>query len=78
MAAVDNVTVNEVIKGLELVRAQLTGATSTYVSQKFSSVQGFKFSVEGTNSCTATRSGTTITFTGTNDDWVNFQIWGQR
>jgi len=79
MAAVDNVTMVEGgPAGLEVSRVQLTGSTATYISKKFNTVIAFTYSVEGTNTCTATRSGRTITFTGTNDDWVNVFIAGLK
>jgi len=77
MAVTDNTTKAEVkgLPGVEIVRTQLTGATSTYVA-KFGTVQAVLVNVEGTNSLTWTRSGTTITLTGTNNDWVNIVIFG--
>lgn len=77
MATVDNIDVFETgDPHEELVRAKLTGSTSTYSSRKFSDVQSFTFSVEGTNGATCTRSGNIITITGTNADWINFKIIG--
>lgn len=76
MAAVDNVTRFEHgDPSKEVVRAQLTGATSTFVS-KFGTVISAQVDVEGTNTMTWTRSGSTITITGTNDDWVNITVYG--
>lgn len=76
MAVVDNVTKLEFHNpAIEVVRAQLTGATSTFVS-KFGTVVSAQVDVEGTNATTWTRSGSTITVTGTNDDWVNIIVFG--
>jgi len=78
MAVVDNITRKEItgLLGIEVVRAQLTGATSTFVS-KFGTVVAVGINVEGTNGATWTRSGSTITITGTNDDWVNIFVFGR-
>ena len=79
MATVDNITVFATgTPSLELVRCQLTGTTSTYVTRKFSNVAGYVLEVEGTNATTSTRSTKTITITGTNDDWVNIILWGNK
>ena len=79
MATVDNINVFETGNPHEeSVRARLTGSTSTYVSRKFNAVQSFTFSIEGTNGATCARTGTTITITGTNDDWINFKIIGYK
>lgn len=76
MALTDNtVRMETAPPGTDKVRTQLTGASSTFVP-RLSKVLGFAFSVEGTNSCTATISGNTITFTGTNEDFVNIDAWG--
>ncbi len=76
MAATDNtVTLEHGDPSKEVVRTQLTGATSTFVS-KFGTVVAFQLTVEGTNATTATRSGSTITITGTDDDYVNLTIYG--
>lgn len=77
MASVDNISRWEVgVPGIVRVRCQLTATgTSTYVVP-LSKVRGFVFSVEGTNATTATRSGQTITITGTDDDYVNIEAWG--
>ena len=79
MAEVDNITMVEVAPlGLEIARCQLTGATSTYTSKRFANVTSFQVQVEGTNTCTITRSTITLTITGTNDDWVNVILTGTR
>ena len=57
----------------------LTGATSTFGQATHSmntTLYGVQFSWEGTNTLTWTRSGTTITLTGTNNDRVYFDVWG--
>jgi len=77
MAAVDNVTRSQdVLPGMETVRVQLTGATSTYESERFGTVTAFVATVEGTNATTYTISGNTITITGTNNDFVNLVLYG--
>ncbi len=79
MASVDNIAESDVnVPGREVVRAQLTGGTSTYASRRFSTVKSFQATVEGTNATTFTRSGITITITGTNDDWVNLELFGEK
>ena len=76
MADVDNITEFQTnIPVLQLVRAQLTGSTSTFTS-KFGTIKGCMVLPEGTNGATYTVSGNTITITGTNNDWVNIFIWG--
>ena len=78
MAATDNTVVNELAPpGSYECRTQLTGASSTHII-RLSDTKGFVFSVEGTNATTCTRSGNTITITGTNDDWVNIRAWGTQ
>ena len=78
MADVDNPTRIETgAPFVEILRAQQTGATSTYTS-RFANVIAAQVSVEGTNTMTWTRSGRTITVTGTNNDWVNIVIYGQK
>ena len=57
----------------------LTGATSTFGQATHSmnnTLYGVQFSWEGTNTLTWTRSGTTITLTGTNNDRVYFDVTG--
>ena len=77
MAEVDNISIKEGgVPGIEAVRAQLTGTTSTYTPRLVGNVKNVNISVEGTNTMTWTRSGRTITITGTNDDWVNITING--
>jgi hypothetical protein len=78
LAAIDNVVEKEIkgVFGLKVLRGQLTGATSTYKST-FGKVFAVIAQVEGTNSFTWTRSGVTITMTGTNDDYVNLAIFGE-
>ncbi|MHA1827945.1 MAG: hypothetical protein ACTSX6_04775 [Candidatus Heimdallarchaeaceae archaeon] len=79
MASVDNISKWETgVPYEESVRAQLTGSTSTYVTQKFSTIHSVIVTVEGTNSMTYTWSGKTVTITGTNDDWVNIRITGWK
>lgn len=78
MTVVDNVTRMETAPpGLEIVRAKLTGATSTYIA-RMSRVISHDVYVEGTNGATTTISGKTITITGTNDDWVNIRVYGSK
>ena len=77
MATVDNIVRFEPgIVGTEVVRAQLTGASSTFVS-RLGTVTAAHVDVEGTNSCTWTRSGRTITLTGTEDDYVDITCYGR-
>ena len=77
MAAVDNVTrTNIPIGNVEIVRAQLTGTTSTFVS-KFGKILSCVLNEEGTNGATYTWSTRTVTITGTNDDYVNIIIVGR-
>ena len=81
IAVVDNITYDELSpKGVSMFRCQLTGATSTITKShhKFGRVLGAVLSVEGTNSMTWTISTTTITVTGTNDDYVNVIVWGVK
>ena len=82
MAIVDNITQHPGVgPGVQRFRCQLTGATSTIdeAIHKFGgSLDCVEISVEGTNTMTWTRSGRTITVTGTNDDWVNIVIYGQK
>jgi hypothetical protein len=81
MAVVDNITSDELSpKGVSMFRCQLTGATSTITKahHKFGRVLGAIINVEGTNTMTWTRSTTTLTVTGTEDDWVNCIVWGIR
>lgn len=76
MASVDNITKQEICQPGEVkVRAQLTGASSTYVIP-LSRVRGHILVAEGANGATATISGVTLTITGTNDDWVDIIAWG--
>lgn len=63
------------IPGLEIVRATLTGATSTFVS-KFGTVIASLVKAEGTNACTWTISDRTLTITGTNADYVDIIVAG--
>ena len=56
-----------------------TGATSTLgeATHRFGNdLTCILANVNGTNTLTRTVSGTTITFTGTDNDVVHFQIWG--
>lgn len=77
MAVVDGVVrFQPGLVGVEIVRAALTGASSTFVS-KFGTVNACHVDVEGTNTCTWTRSGRTITLTGTEDDYVNITVYGR-
>ena len=79
MAEVDNIVRLETGAPYEEVaRAQLTGATSTYSSVKFGNVISYMVTVEGTNSMTYTTSGKVITITGTNDDFVNIKLVGNK
>jgi|ETNvirnome_2_300_1030623.scaffolds.fasta_scaffold08282_2 glutamate synthase domain-containing protein 3 len=77
MASVDNIVhANSETPGSEVVRAQLTGTTSTYVSEVFNTIQNVSVSTEGTNGATYAWSGVTVTITGTNNDYVNIIIHG--
>ena len=80
MASVDNMTEVSIpgVQGTEILRAQQTGTTSTYVSRKYKKFRSVNVSVEGTNTMTYTWTGATITITGTNDDWVNIVATGFR
>ena len=79
MADVDNIVRLETgAPWIELLRAKLTGSTSTYTTIKFGNVITAQVDVEGTNGVTWTRSGKTITFTGTNDEDVQIRIIGQK
>ncbi len=79
MATVDNINEIEIKPpGLEVVRAQLTGGTSTYTAVYLANVDAAHVSVEGTNAMTWTRTGNVITITGTGDDWVNITLYGQK
>lgn len=81
MADVDNINKKEIsgLRGFHFVRAQLTGATSTYTSPFGASTKGVIVQEEGTNGATYTWSTTTgvITITGTNNDWVNMMMWAE-
>ena len=77
MAEVDNISIKEGgVPGIEAARAQQTGTTSTYTPRLVGNIKAVVINVEGTNTLTWTRSGRTITVTGTNDDWVNIVIFG--
>ena len=79
MAAVDGVVnIEGGPAGLELLKADLTGATSTYVSKKFNTLIFASVNVRGTNTMTYTISGITITITGTNNDTVDIAIAGLK
>ena len=79
MADVDNIDFFETgTPYVESVRAQLTGGTSTFTPQKIATIRSPVVTVEGTNSMTYTWTGTTITITGTNDDWVNILVVGTK
>jgi len=76
MAVVDNVTrIEQTNPKLEVVRALLTGASSTFVSD-FGTIQGVIVVAEGTNGATFTWTGSTVTITGTNNDAVTIMVWG--
>ncbi len=77
MASVDNISFFETgVPHEEIVRAQLTSGTSTFVSRKFNRLHSVHFSVEGTNGATFTWTSRTVTIIGTNDDWVDLKIVG--
>tara|TARA_R100001244_G_scaffold34657_1_gene32006 strand:+ start:179 stop:415 length:237 start_codon:yes stop_codon:yes gene_type:complete len=77
MASVDNIVhASSEDPGSEVVRVQLTGATSTYISERFNTLQFVSAVAEGTNATTFTWTGSTLTITGTNDDYVNILIHG--
>lgn len=79
MATVDAIVEAQTyIPGLEVVRADLTGATSTYVSRKFARLHNVFVIAEGTNGATYTWTGITVTITGTNDDHVNILLFGEK
>ena len=79
MAVVDNIVrVEGAPAGQEVLKAELTGATSTYTSIKFNTVIAFHVTVRGTNSATTTISGRTLTITGTNNDVVDITIYGLK
>ena len=61
---------------IEVVRATLSGATSTYVVRKFGRIQSVLVTVEGTNAMTYTWTTKTITITGTSSDEVNIMVTG--
>ncbi|MFH1422106.1 MAG: hypothetical protein ABIH42_05280 [Planctomycetota bacterium] len=83
MAEVYNIAYDELgFRGTNVrsFKAQLTGSSSTITSatHKFgSSLNTVIIAVEGTNGATYTISGTTITVTGTNNDYVNCIITGR-
>lgn len=84
MAVVDNIVYDELAfvhtTNVRSFRCQLTGATSTITSgeHRFGiSINTCVISVEGTNTITWTRSGTTITVTGTNDNYINVIVTGR-
>jgi len=77
MAVVDNVTTYESENPYEeIVRAALTGTTSTFVTKQFSRIHSVSVIVEGTNATTFTWATKTVTITGTNDDYVQIKIIG--
>lgn len=77
MASVDNIVhASSEDPGSEVVRVQLTGATSTYISERFNTLQFVSVVAEGTNGATFTWSGSTVTIIGTNNDYVNIIIHG--
>ena len=79
MAVVDNIVRLETgPTSEEILRAKLTGSTSTYTSVKFGNVLAAFVSVEGTNGATFTRSGKVLTITGTNDDDINIRLVGNK
>jgi len=77
MAIVDNVTrIKQTDPNLELIRAALTATgTSTFVS-KFGTIFAVFVQEEGTNGATYTWTGSTVTITGTDTDYINMMIWG--
>lgn len=73
MAAVDNVIeANIGIPGLQVVKAQLTGTTSTWLSKFGTKTVAVVVTVDGTNATTFAMHATTkvVTITGTDDDYV--------
>ena len=77
----DNITYDELApKGMTLMRCQLTGASSTITTteHKMGTVKGHIVVAEGTNGATSTISGSTITVTGTNNDYVDVIVWGVK
>ena len=82
IAVVDNITYDELSpKGVAMFRCQLTAtgvSTITKAHHKFGRVLGAVISAEGTNGATWTISTTTISVTGTNDDYVNVIVWGVK
>jgi len=73
MASVDNIDANWIAPGMLSVRAQLTGASSTYVVPA-GKIRSVLLRHEGTNGATYTWTSSTITITGTNNDWVNILV----
>jgi len=77
MASVDNIVhASSEDPGSEVVRCQLTGASSTYISERFNTLQFVSVVAEDTNGATYTFTGSTLTIVGTNNDFVNILIHG--
>ena len=77
MAAVDGVERKEIQGnlGMEIVRCRATGATSTFVS-RFGTIVSVQVTDETDYDCLTSWSGSTITITCTNDDYLNLLIIG--
>jgi len=73
MAVIDNTDVNWIAPGMLTVRGQLTGASSTYVVPA-GKIRSVFLLAEGTNGATYTWTSSTITITGTNNDWVDILV----
>jgi len=78
MAVVDNVTRKEITGnlGMEVVRCQATGATSTFVS-KFGTIFSVQCTDETDYDCLVSWSGSEITITCTDKDYLNLVIFGR-
>lgn len=78
MAAVDNVTRKEItgVEGVEIVRCQATGATSTFDS-KFGTIISVQVTDETDYDCLVSWSGSRITVTCTDDDYLNIMVVGR-
>jgi len=80
MAVIDNIVKREVtgVLGMVVGTGKLTGSTSTITSVEhgLSAIDSAIVVARGTNGATYTISGTTITVTGTNDDDIEYIIFG--
>lgn len=79
MAVVDGIVEASLgIPGVQVLRADLTGATSTWTSKFGAKIQSIQISVRSTNAMTYAVNSTTgvVTITGTNDDTVDILAFG--